>query len=140
MKYATQIGAGNVELFRLLRANCQINRVEVLSQARQRNIAPDGHATSDRYTAPTQQVEAAIDDPLLEFERRNAVDEQTAGTRLCFKNCDGVTELRQFIRASHSARTAANHSDLESVRRSNCRIEFLMRERVFIDELFDRTD
>jgi hypothetical protein len=54
VKYSAQIGAGNVELFRLLRANCQINRVEVLSQARQRNVAPDGHATSDHYAAPAQ--------------------------------------------------------------------------------------
>ena len=59
---------------------------------------------------------------------------------MCFKNGDGVTEFRQFIRASHSARTAANHSDLEPVRWSDCRIEFLMCECVFIDELFHRTD
>ncbi len=94
----------------------------------------------NRYTAPTQQVEAAFDYPFFEFERRNAVDEQTAGTRLCFKNRDRVTELRQFIGACHSARSAADYSDLETIWRSDSCIECLMCKRVFVNELFYRSN
>jgi hypothetical protein len=136
VKYSTQFFAWNIELLWLLRAYGQINGIEFFSQHRQRDIATNSSSTSDGYAAPAQEIKAPLHDVLLKLKRRNPVHEKSASTALRLKDRDGVAQLCQFIRASHSAGAAANDGDLPSVRRSYPCVKRLMRKRVFVDELF----
>ena len=76
---------------------------------------------------------------LVELERGNAVDEQTARARLRFKYRDRISQLRQLIGARQSAGTATGHRHLEPVWGGPPH-RVLMRERVFVDEFLDGPD
>src|SRR5438094_406046 len=56
------------------------------------------------------------------------------------QNRDHVAVLRKFIGTSHSARAAPNNGHAASICQSDCRVERLMSECVFVDELFNCPD
>src|ERR1043166_570509 len=90
--------------------------------------------------AAFEHRDTSRDDFLFEFESWNGVDEESAGSGLRFENRDSVTELGEFIRARHAGRAGSNDCDAESVGRRDCDVLSMVREREFVNELFDRAN
>ncbi len=78
MEDAAQIGAGNIERFRFLRADGEIDRIELLVATATTKYRVRLLRRTGSHAAPPQKIEPALDDVFLEFERRDAIDEQTA--------------------------------------------------------------
>ena len=136
--YADCVLAGNADLLVVMRTDGDVNRVVLVLNLSERNIAADGNAGVHLNAGGQDEVDIRIQLVLRQTIIRNAVAQHAAELGTLVIDYDLVTHQRQEIRRRQTARSAADDADALAGRRCGSRRRGVVR--VVAREALDAAD
>lgn len=137
---AVEVVSGAGEFAGFAGTESEVGGVEVTLESGAGEVFPEFDAQAESYAVAFEDVDAAIDDGLIEAEGGGAIDEEAAGDEAVIEHCDGVAEAGEDIGAGESTGAGADDGDAVSVGGEGWGIGLVVGEGVVVEELFDGVD
>ena len=136
-----ELAARNLEVARLRRTRRQQQRVVLGAQLRRVDVLADVGVDDELDAARAQQLDAAVDDALVELHVRDAVHEQAADAVGALVDGNLVTGLVELIGCREAGRARADDRHaLAAARRRHVRLDPAFGEAAVDDRVLDVLD
>lgn len=116
------------------------DRIKLLAQLRQVNVAPDGLTEAEVDATLAEQVEPTFDHLALEFEAGDPAGEQSAWLGSGLEHGDRITAPGEFIGTGEPDRATAENGDLHAVGLDRRALHPTVSETVLGEKLLDSPD
>ncbi len=138
---AGELAARDLEIARLRRARRQQQRVVLGAQLLRIDVLADVGVRDELDAGRAQQVDAAVDDALVELHVRNAVHQQAADAIGALVDGDLVTGFVELVGGREAGRTRADDGNaLAAARRGHVRLDPTFGEAAVDDRVLDVLD